>query len=168
MLLIEFSKKAFRMIRDSDWLSHIITFLISGVLIFVFYKIALPNMGKKTVQLILDQFINILSSIGILSAFFILALDKVNVSKIVMRFNRKIKNKTYSEGDMLINTIFSYFIINMLLIVMQFIGILFDIKSIPVLILNIVYMLFGFMIVVGSWQGQETQLIEKKDMSIEK
>ena len=85
-----------------------------------------------------------------------------------MRFNRKIKNKTYSEGDMLINTIFSYFIINMLLIVMQFIGILFDIKSIPVLILNIVYMLFGFMIVVGSWQGQETQLIEKKDMSIEK
>ena len=168
MLLIEFSKKAFRMIRDSDWLSHIITFLISGVLIFVFYKIALPNMGKKTVQLILDQFINVLSSIRILSAFFILALDKVNVSKIVMRFNRKIKNKTYSEGDMLINTIFSYFIINMLLIVMQFIGILFDIKSIPVLILNIVYMLFGFMIVVGSWQGQETQLIEKKDVSIEK
>ena len=88
-----------------------------------------------------------------------LALDKINFVKILKSYVRDVHvpltSKTVPEGSLLTNTLFSIFIVEVLLITLQYILYMFEIKLIFLLILSTCYMLIGFIFVVCVWHGIE-------------
>lgn len=153
MIVVRFINKVFKLFWYSYLSAHVITAFIS-VIVYILATVKNTTMNES-------EFLSILNTSGILSAFFILALDKVDFEKILNRYRKnvtvglptKAHTVEITEGNKLMNTMFSFFIVTMLLICVQYICYLFDIISRFLLIYSIMYMTIGFIIVIGVWQG---------------
>ena len=64
-------------------------------------------------------------------------------------------SKSLPEGSLLTNTLFSIFISEVLLITIQYLLYMFEVKNLFLLILSTCYMLIGFIFVVCVWHGIE-------------
>ncbi|MDE8082136.1 hypothetical protein PT105_05750 [Erysipelothrix rhusiopathiae] len=114
----------------------------------------------------IDQiYIEMLNGMGILTSFFILVIDKINIRSLGKRYPDIVKAglfKKYeiNEGTKLMNTLFSLTISMFLILGLSYILLLFKIKSFYLLIMLIVYIFVSFVITISIWHAFELKEID--------
>jgi hypothetical protein len=157
MLIFKFLKKIPKLFIDSYKSAHLLTFAFASIL-FIIYKF---RQSPDSINYVTPEiYFTVLGTLGLLLAFFTIALEKVNFSHILARYTKSIPvigvKYDVTQGNLLTNTLFSFFIASMFLISAQYIlFIVFNYCTIILLLLTICYMLVGFIIVVCVWHGSE-------------
>lgn len=130
--------------------------IITSIVIQIGLNVRLSKIDNPAIY---NDYLSILNSLGILGTFFVLALDKINFTKILKNFAKdthvSFTSKTVPEGSLLTNTLFSIFVAEVVLITLQYVLYMFEIKFIFLLILSTCYMLVGFVFIVCVWHGIE-------------
>lgn len=149
-LLKGFSQKIFRLVNFSYKGIHLFLVIVSAILYCVF-----NYLGKWISS---DEYLGILNSIGILSTFFLLAIEKIDYRALRSEYKKEVKfgRKVFSEGQVLVNTIFSILIVEVVLLGIQYLLFIFKYFNVALLILSLLYMISGFIVVVGTWHGRES------------
>ena len=161
-MIFDFLRKIPKLFIYSYKSVHILVVFVS-IVIQIGLNIRLSGLEDP---IIYRDYLSVLNTLGILGTFFVLALDKINFVKILKSYVRDVHvpltSKTVPEGSLLTNTLFSIFIVEVLLITLQYIMYMFEIKLIFLLILSTCYMLIGFIFVVCVWHGIEIHSDDKK------
>lgn len=158
MILIDSIKKMAKMYKTSYWGNHVVVITISIMICLVFYLGYLPNITSDELILLSSRYIEILNATGILSTFFVLALDKVNFRKILEHGKKMVdvsKTHRVTEGSKITNTLFTFFGNDVLLVGIQYFLYIFGIRCYVLLIFNLMYMISSFIIVANAWHGIE-------------
>ena len=150
-LLSGFTTKIFRIIRFSYKGIHVFLLILSLIFYALYYYFG-SYMDP-------DSYLGILNSIGILSTFFLLAIEKIDYQGLRNDYKSEVKfgRDSFSEGQILVNTFFSMLIVEVLLLGLQYILFIFNFQTQYFLFLSILYMISGFIIVVGTWHGRESK-----------
>lgn len=107
----------------------------------------------------------LISTLGILTTFFLLSVEKIDTKAIQKKLTVeteiysfiKFKKVGFTEGKLITNTIFSFVIINVVLVFTTFILFVFGIISFLIVMLNIIYLLLGFIYTVVFWSLHLTE-----------
>lgn len=104
------------------------------------------------------DYINILNTIGVLSAFYLFGMEKINLADLMRRFTAESKamifsGKVYKQGTRMVYTYYSLLLVEVFLIGLQYILYLFGYESIILLFLSICYMLTAIIFAVLCWHG---------------
>lgn len=147
-----FFSKMYRLYKTSYFSVHF--FLVSASLVLFFLT------DKLSVIEIESIYTEILNGMGILTSFFILVIDKINIQSLGVRYPQKTtcgltKSHTINEGTKLMNTLFSLTISMFLILGLSYILLLFRINSVFLLILLIVYIFVSFIIAISIWHTFE-------------
>lgn len=110
------------------------------------------------------NYVTLLNGMGVLTSFFILSIDKVNLVNLNSRF-KKMENIAFSkkeirQGTKALNLIFSLTFSMFILLGMQYILLFLNKISLLLLIMLIVYIFAGFIIILGIWHGLELIEVE--------
>lgn len=153
-LLFKFTMKLFKQSYYSIRSAHYLVLLLSFLIYYLFKDKINIDFSK--------EYISILNTVGILSTFYILAIEKLNFKELVSRYKNMVKSgilfgrKTkISQGDQITNTFFSFIIIEVVLLSVQYILYIFNLIYPLLLILSIMYMTVGFILAIGTWHGIE-------------
>ncbi len=160
-LILMLFLKAWKQFRSSMFIFHAIVFVITFFIYYIFKKYSLDQKTWAT------NYVDMLNTIGILSAFYIFALDKLNFGYLASKYPKKQKAyrkwfcKEYvniPQGEIIINTCLSMVVIEVLLLGIQYLSFIFQKMSVGILILSIVYLVVGFVVLVGIWHGTELSI----------
>lgn len=123
--------------------------LIAGFIVFGIYK----YLGKESV----NNYIDILNAIGILTTFYLFGMEKLELTKMLKSMKKKLpprrNGNVYTEGMMLVQTYFALIIIQVLLLTVQYILIIFNYESVFLLFMSIMYTFTSFFFSLASWHG---------------
>ncbi|MFV0550504.1 MAG: hypothetical protein ACK5L6_01095 [Anaerorhabdus sp.] len=150
-LIWKFFLKIGKQIYNSYREVHYICFILASIIFGIYFLLKIEKSNQF-------DYLNILNTIGILSTFLVLALDKIDFFELTTRFKRRVKSGNgieISQGDKMTNTFFSLLIVEVLLLGLQYILYIFNIELVFFLFLSIVYMIVGFILIVGVWHGSE-------------
>lgn len=154
-MIFKFFMKIPKLFIYSYKMVHLITVMMA-IIIQICLNVRLANIEAP---IIYQDYLSILNTLGILETFFVLALDKINFVKILKNYIQMVHvpltSKSLPEGSLLTNTLFSIFISEVLLITIQYLLYMFEVKNLFLLILSTCYMLIGFIFVVCVWHGIE-------------
>lgn len=154
MIITTAIKRIFLMYHASYLHVH---FLIIGISFGVFYLVQ-NSIDPKTIY---ENYMVLLNGMGVMATFFIMTIEKVNMSKLIERY-KKTSNlfctrKSISQGNRYFNLIYSITFSGFALLLFLYLQVFFDIRNLFLLILLIVNLFVGFMIVLVVWH-----LIESK------
>lgn len=104
------------------------------------------------------DYINILNTIGVLSAFFLFGMEKIDLVDMMKRFTVESRltpksQKIYKQGTRMVYTYYSLLLCEVFLIGIQYILYLFGYDSILLLFLSICYMLTAITFAILCWHG---------------
>lgn len=144
--------KPIRLFLYSYFVYHLIVWITTFATTFLIKKI----IDHATYT---NDFVEILNGFGVLTAFYILALDKVDFSyiKSKLKTNRKVflGKKPISFGSKIINTVFSATVSMFILLGLNYLILLFGIKSLLLLVALGYYLFSGFFLVLILWHSIE-------------
>ncbi|MDF9824488.1 putative neutral ceramidase superfamily lipid hydrolase [Breznakia sp. PF5-3] len=151
MLVFSTLKKIRQIFTESYKSIHFIPWIISILIFVIFFLIKNDAIIKN----ITDNYLEILNAISILSTFFLFGMENIDFKKMLKKLSvqRKTKGIFITEGTSLINTYYSFLLIQVFLISVQYLLFLFSIYFVFLLILTIMYMIIGFLFVILSWHG---------------
>ncbi|QIK57778.1 hypothetical protein G7059_07970 [Erysipelothrix sp. HDW6A] len=149
--------KMYKLYRSSYFSVHIFLILLSFALYFFIRKYNVLNVDQV--------FTEVLNGMGILTSFFILVIDKINVKSLGDRYPNRIrcgfiKKYSISEGIKLMNTIFSLTISMFAILGTNYILLLFGVKNVVLLTCLIVYIFVSFIIAISIWHAFELKGVE--------
>ncbi|SJZ60409.1 hypothetical protein [Anaerorhabdus furcosa] len=154
-ILWEFTKKIFRQYHSSYKLIHLLIIVLSCLLFLLYINIEIEEVIRNSITF---DYLGILNTIGILSTFLVLAVDKINFRELIEKY-REVenvsKNFSTSQGDRLVNTFFTILISEVILLALQYVLYIFNIEFILLLFLSIFYLVIGFILIIGTWHGSE-------------
>lgn len=139
------------MYKDSYISLQIGILCTTSTLYFLFEKLI-------DVRVIDNNFIDILNGFGVMTAFFILAIDKIDFKVLKDKLNYEIKigrNDKILMSNKMINTIFSLMISMFLLLGYLYIAVIFGRKSLFPLMLLCVMLFIGFVFLICIWHWTE-------------
>lgn len=109
----------------------------------------------------LESYVDILNGLGVMTAFFILVVDKIDNETIREQLNIKIpigsKGDTILMSKKLINTIFSLTMTMFAVLGLSYIFLLFNLKSVYLLILLSLYIFGGFVFLLTIWHWVDSK-----------
>lgn len=152
-----FVSKICRLYTKSYLSVHLFLILLStGIYLLV------NENGGADFQLI---YIEMLNGMGILTSFFILVIDKINIRSLSNRYPKIVStgiiNKfEINEGTKLMNTLFSLTTSMFIILGLSYILLLFKVKSLFLLILLIVYIFVSFIIAISIWHAFELKQVD--------
>ena len=125
-MVLKFVKKIFSIIYHSYLSAHFVVIICSVILSMMYFS------EKRDISN--SDYLGILNTSGLLSAFFILALDKIEFKRIKQGFQKMEpvglslfgKRTEITQGNKMTNTMFSFFVNSMLLICTQYILYIFE------------------------------------------
>lgn len=132
-------------------------------IIVISFLIRLIIFLKSSSSIEIDNYINILNSIGLLTGFFFVSIDKIDFKYIDKNYKEEVKifsvlnlirgkEVTVPESTAIKSTIFSIIISIFLLICLQYILILFNTFYTLLLIITVLYILWGFIYSIVLWE----------------
>lgn len=152
ILFRKFVTKIFKLYWHSFISVHIVIILVSAIV----YCIYRSNSDSLTIE---NNYIALLNGMGVLTSFFILVIDKINLQALNefyrSRENVPFAKREITQGAKAINLVFSMTFSMFLLLGSQYILLFFDIKILQLLILLVLYVFGGFIVVLGIWHGLE-------------
>lgn len=143
--------KPIKKVFDSSVFFHAVVLTVA-IAIFCTYTYVKPNINLE------NEYISILNTIGILSTFIIFVSERVEI-KDLLHMKKKVtirrfgKEVTTTESDYLINTFMSFITIELILLAIQYVLLVFDLVYMFLLIWSIIYLIFGFLLIIGIWHG---------------
>ena len=103
------------------------------------------------------NYVDMLNSIGILTAFYLFGMEKIDLEDMMKRYTLKSKpvfsNKIYKQGTRMVYTYYSLMLTQVFLIGLQYIMFILGCESIVLLILSICYMVVSIIFAVLCWHG---------------
>lgn len=107
-----------------------------------------------------DLYLNITSSVGILTAFVILAVDKINFKSLICDYNEWVYINFFSKiqvqfGQKVTNTLFTLITFNVFILAIQYVLLVFGYESVFLIFLSISYLVISFLVIVAIWHGLE-------------
>lgn len=140
-------------IFESSLLFHVIVCIVTAI-IYGLYLYIKPEVDLE------NNYIDILNTIGILSTFIIFVSERIDIKDLIKMTNTVsikgvFKEHIITEADYLINTFMSFITIELLLLAIQYLLLIFELMRIYLLIWSIVYLIFGFLLIIGIWHGIE-------------
>lgn len=149
-LLVAAFKKIFKLYYNSFLSVHFIILAISLIL----YYFTVNYIDSK---LISDNYVGLLNGMGVLMSFFILVIDKMELSKLNIKYGNRVnipfRKRQIREGSKALNLIFSITFSMFSLLGLQYIILFFDLKIALLLILLILNIFSGFIIVLVLWHN---------------
>ena len=144
-------KKLFLMYDNSYKMFHVLALIAIAIISFLFCKLDVTLDESKTGTLV--------TTLGILTTFFLIATEKVDTYSINRIFTypktiRSIiffKKKSFTDGKLHKNTIFSVVFTNVVLVFFLFVFYLLNLDLRYILISSTVYLFFGFTYMVLIW-----------------
>lgn len=104
------------------------------------------------------DYIDILNTIGVLTAFYLFGMEKIDLVDMMKRFTKESRltpkgQKYCKQGTRMVYTYYSLLLIEVLLIGVQYILYLFQCEYIVLLFLSICYMLTAIIFSILCWHG---------------
>lgn len=104
------------------------------------------------------DYITILNTIGILTAFYLFGMEKIDLADMMKRFTAESKpmfvsGKVYRQGVRMVYTYYSLLLVEVFLIGLQYILYLFGYEHTTLLFLSICYMLTAITFAILCWHG---------------
>lgn len=104
------------------------------------------------------DYIGILNTIGVLTAFYLFGMEKIDLADMMKRFTAESRltpngEKVYRQGTRMVCTYYSLLLVEVFLIGIQYILYLFQCEYIVLLILSICYMLTAITFAILCWRG---------------
>lgn len=104
------------------------------------------------------DYINILNTIGVLTAFYLFGMEKIDLVDMMKRFTAESRltpngKKIYKQGTRMVYTYYSLLLVEVFLIGIQYILYLFQCEYIVMLFLSICYMLTAITFAILCWHG---------------
>lgn len=104
------------------------------------------------------DYIGILNTIGVLTAFYLFGMEKIDLADMMKRFTAESKpmflsGKVYKQGVRMVYTYYSLLLIEVFLIGIQYTLYLFGYEYTTLLFLSICYMLTAITFAILCWHG---------------
>lgn len=151
-LLVASAKKIFKLYYNSFLNVHFAIILFSFLIDYI-----VKNYVDSTI--VSTNYVSLLNGMGVLTSFFILVIDKMDLGKLNIRFNNleniPFTKKQIRQGSKALNLIFSITFSMFVLLAIQYILLFFNVLFLILLILLIVNIFTGFIIVLVLWHTIE-------------
>lgn len=146
-MILKSCKKIFNIYHDSYRLIQVSIFILA----FLSNYFLMKHIEKSVIE---DNYAEVLNGFGVMTAFFILALDKIDISVIKKKMNIKVGIGRQDEilmSKKLINTIFSLMVSMFFVLGLLYILLIFGEKSFFLLIYLCFLIFFGFIFLISIW-----------------
>ncbi|KAF0226168.1 MAG: hypothetical protein FD179_999 [Erysipelotrichaceae bacterium] len=151
-IIFNLIRKFFRIYWTSYILVHIFLFATS----YFISSLILTNANPEVIS---ENHIVLLNGMGVMTSFFILVIDKLNLARLKTMYTKIEKvplvKREITQGVRMLNFIFSITFSMFILLGTQYIMLLFGEKSMFFLSALMLYVFIGFIVVLGVWHGLE-------------
>lgn len=144
--------KIYKIYRDSYKSLQLFILALS----LVIYLILRNRLNPEIIE---SSYVDVLNGFGVMTAFFILALDKIDVEKIKKKLTDEVKLKKHYSIAMskkLLNTIFSLMISMFFILCSLYILLIVGVKLLFPLILLCLFIFIGFIFLICIWHWTDS------------
>lgn len=132
--------------------THLVVFLVASIIFLAFTFIYEVHINES-------NFITLLNGMGFMTSFFILVIDKINLKRLRASYSKNVstdfKRREITQGNKMLNTIFSMTLSMFFLLGAQYLLLFFGITQLFLLVLLVMYVFGSFILILMVWHGIE-------------